>query len=319
MSTTPAAVDRDGDLGRVLRAHAPVVDPWLRRAATTGAEGGAVRAALAEVAPVATVLAGGGDGDEAVLATVRAVLDLVGRGRWHPGRAQRAAVLEVLPVVASWVRSAPTTSVPALVAAADVVGRAGRLDAWAARLTGPPPAADRVRGALLVAAWRAGLARYRDAALREAADLDEAVLAPLLGVEGGAAVLERHRDDRWWWPEVPQRAGVVRRVGGFGPWGGTWVRLPVAAAGGPTGWVAVAGQEAWAVVADVHGSSLVPLPGPVPAPARPVARVDLPVPWDDEVTGVVGEPGGRALLVSRAHSYRLEVVLPDGSAAGRAA
>lgn len=319
MSTTPAALDPDGHLGRVLRAHSPVVDPWLRRAAATGAEGGAVRAALAEVAPVASALAAGGDGDEAVLATVRAVLDLVGRGRWHPGRAQRAAVLEVLPMVASWVRSAPTTSVPALVAAADVVGRAGRLDAWAARLTGPPPPAERVRGALLVAAWRAGLARYRDAALREAVDLDETVLAPLLGVESATDVLERHRGDRWWWPEVPQRAGVVRRVGGFGPWGGTWARLPIAVPGGPTGWVAVAGPEAWAVVADVHGSSLVPLPGAVPPPARPVAPPDLPVPWDDEVTGAVPEPGGRALLVSRAHSYRLEVVLPHGSAAGRAA
>lgn len=319
MSTSRASVDPDGDLGRVLRAHAPVVDPWLRRAAAAGAEGGAVRAALAELAPVATALAGGGDGDEAVLATVRAVLDLVGRGRWHPGRAQRAAVLEVLPVVASWVRSAPTTSVPALVAAADVVGRAGRLDAWASRLAGPPPAADRVRGALLVAAWRAGLARYRDAALREAADLDDAVLAPLLGVEAPAGVLARHRDDRWWWPDVPERPGVVRRVGGFAPWGGTWVRLPVAVAGGPTGWVAVAGQEAWAVVADVHGSSLVPLPGPAAAPARPPAVPDLPVPWDDDVTGAVPEPGGRAVLVSRAHSYRLEVVRLDVAGGTRAA
>lgn len=319
MSPTRTTVDPDGDLGRVLRAHAPVVDPWLRSAAATGAEGGAVRAALAEVAPVASVLAGDGEGDEAVLATVRAVLDLVGRGRWHPGRAQRSAVLEVLPVAASWARSAPAAAVPALVAAADVVGRAGRLDDWAARLTGPPPPPERVRGALLVAAWRAGLARYRDAALREAVGLDEAVLAPLLGVEDGAAALERHRDDRWWWPDAPQRPGVVRRVGGFGPWGGTWVRLPVAVAGGPTGWIAVAGQEAWSVVADVHGSSLVPLPGAAPSPSRPAAQAGLPVPWDDEVTGAVAEPGGRALLVSRAHSYRLEVVRLDTTSEGRAA
>lgn len=247
-----SALDAGSELGRVLRAHAPVVDPWLRRAAATGAEGGTVRAALAEVAPLATALAAGGDdagdadaAEQAVLATVRAVLDLVGRGRWHPGRAQRTAVLEVLPVVAAWARSAPATAVPALVAAADVVGRAGRLDAWAARLTGPPPPPERLRGALLVGAWRAGLARYRDAALREAAGLDPAVLGPLLGVDptSTSAVLERHGDDRWWWPGAPQGTGVVRTVGGFGPWGGTWLRLPVALAGGPTGWVAVAGRE----------------------------------------------------------------------------
>jgi hypothetical protein len=61
----------------------------------------------------------------------------------------------------------------------------------------------------------------------------------------------------------------------------------------------------------VHGSALVPLPGGAPRGVGASGGVEvgrLPVPWDDDVTGAAPASGGRVLLVSRAHSYRLEVV-----------
>lgn len=352
-------LDPGSTLGRVLRAHAATVDPWLRAAQGLGAEPAAVRAALADVVPVADALtathpapaddtptdapptpdgpAPDVPGADAVLAVVRTTLDLVARGRWHTGRAQRTAVVQVLPALAPWVRAHPTHVVPAVVAAADVVARTGLLDAWSARLSAAPAPDDaaHVRPALLVAAWRTGLVRYRDAALDAAAALPVALAGPLLGVapDDVADVLTRHSADRWWWPQVPDGAGVLRRVGGFAAWGGPWVGLPVAVPGGPTGWAVIADGQTWAVVADVHGAGVVPLDdldlsAAADAPPRPRGAVGwllagraaapepaLPVPWQDATTGVV--PGGPAtgddvVLVSRAHSYALDVLRVPG-------
>ena len=84
-------------------------------------------------------------------------------------------------------------------------------------------------------------------------------------------------------------------------------------AGGPTGWVVLSGTTAAAVVADVHGSSFVPLPDAgglaTDPPSDPLP--ELTVPWDDDVTGLAllpALPGGPVALVSRAHSYALDVV-----------
>lgn len=332
------APDPDGPLGRVLRAHAGTVDPWLRGAASAGASGTAVRAALADLDPVAAAL---GDARR-VLPAVRATLDLVARGRWSGAHPQRAAVLRGLPLLGAWCDAHPDAVVDACVAAAAVVGRRVPVERWAALVASAPvPAGSAdVRGALLVAAWRCGLVRYRDAALDAAAALPVEVARALLALAADADVadvLRRHRVDRWWWPGASDAPGVVARVGGFLPLGGPWVGLPRAVPGGPSGWLALADGRRWAVVADAHGSAVVALDGPghagaeeeppaspgnpgSPPPDSPVAPDPpaLPVPWSDVVTGLVpAADGPPVVLVSRAHSYALDVVrvAPAGRAA----
>ncbi|QCB94006.1 hypothetical protein [Cellulomonas shaoxiangyii] len=270
------------------------------------------------------------------LPVVRVTLDLVARGRWAGDHPQRAAVLRALPLLRGWWDAHPDAVVDACVAAAAVVGRRVPVERWAGLVAAAPAPADpvHVRGAMLVAAWRCGLVRYRDAALDAAAHLPAELAGPLLALPGDvdvATVLERHRADRWWWPGAATDPGVVARVGGFLPLGGPWVGLPRAVPGGPSGWLALADGRRWAVVADVHGSAVVALdaelttePGPagdatVPARREPPVPAALPVPWSDTVTGVVPAPAGPAdvVLVSRAHSYALDVVrtAPQGRAA----
>ncbi|ADG74343.1 hypothetical protein Cfla_1445 [Cellulomonas flavigena DSM 20109] len=294
----------------LVRAHAATVDPWLREAAGWGVDAAAARAALTDLEPAVAAL----DGDpEVALPLVRATLDLLARGRWHAASVPRGVVLTVLPRLATWVRAWPADVVPAVLAASRGVARAGLLDAWVDRVARAdvPAAPTDVRPALLVAAWRSGLVRYRDAALDAAAALPAATAAALLEVPEAevGVVLERHRADRWWWPGRDDGPGVVQRVGGFVGWGGPWVQVPRVAAGGPTGWLVVVDGTVGAVVADVHGSAVVGLEDPPPtvAPPRPDAR-RLPVPWLDEVTGAV--PGERpdVLLVARTHSCTLDVV-----------
>ncbi|MFC8190424.1 hypothetical protein ACFUMH_02040 [Cellulomonas sp. NPDC057328] len=330
-----AALRPDGPLGRTLRAHAASVDPWLRAAAAAGARADDVRAALTDLEPVTPRLVDAADGaaddvepgTPALLEVVRVTLDLVARGRWRAGLPQRAAVLKVLPALAPWCRALGGAVVAPVVAAAAVVGRRDVLDRWTALLAAapPPPSAALVRPALLVAAWRCGLVRYRDAALEAAAGLPADVVRALLALPADAdvaALLDRHRSDRWWWPGAPAGAGVLSRAGGFTAWGGPWLTPPRAVVAGPTGWGAVADGYRWSVLADVHGSAVVRLAphtdepwGAGPERAVPAA---LPVPWTDEVTGAAPDPHDPALvLVSRAHSYALDVVrlaAADGAA-----
>lgn len=294
----------------LVRAHAATVDPWLREAAGWGVDAPTARAALTDLEPALVTL----DGDaEVALPLVRATLELLARGRWRAASVPRDVVLTVLPRLATWVRAWPADVVPAVLAASRGVARAGLLDAWVDRVARAdvPAAPTDVRPALLVAAWRSGLVRYRDASLQAAVALPPATAAALLEVPEAevVAVLDRHRADRWWWPGRDDGPGVVQRVGGFVGWGGPWVQVPRVAAGGPTGWLVLVDGTVGAVVADAHGSAVVGLgdPPPTVASPRPDAR-RLPVPWVDQVTGAV--PGERSdvLLVARAHSCTLDVV-----------
>lgn len=299
-------------LARVLREHAATIDPWLRRAADVGVGVSQVREALAEAAPALVALDGAEPRAEVALPVVRTVLDLLARGRWQAGAVQRTTVLRDLPLLAAWVRAWPDDTVPAVVAAAGVVARAHALPGWVARLAAAPAPDEAafVRPALIVAAWRSGLVRYRSAALDAADTLPAGLAAALLGLAAGevGAALARHRADRWWWPGFGDAPGVVLRAGGFVAWGGPWRTRPTVLVGGPTGWGVRADDAAWAVVADVHGTAVLPLPDETGLVAPAPARVTLPVPWRDQVTGVAQAPDAPVALVSRAHSYALDVV-----------
>ncbi|MBM7821238.1 hypothetical protein JOE63_003715 [Cellulosimicrobium cellulans] len=224
-------------------------DAVLARALAHGADRDGLADAVREVAAAADPLARQ-LGADAFAATCDALVDALARlaaaRRWRPGAPERRALLDVVPRLAPWLALAPAVTVAAVVDAARAVGGGpgarGDVTAWAARVVdaaaaggrspasvGPgPSAADLVRGAVLVAAWRSGLVRYRDAALDAARSLPEQVARAALSLPGSGAdgradaadlraVLDRHAADPWWWPAVGQ---------GVEPAGTRWVRLP---------------------------------------------------------------------------------------------
>ena len=293
-------------------------DAVLARALAHGADRDVLADAVREVAaatdPLATQL--GADAFAATCdALVAAVARLAAARRWRAEGPERRAVLDVVPRLAPWLALAPAVTVAAVVDGARAVGGGpgsrGDVTAWAARVVdaaavgaagvpgaGPGPSpVDVVRGAVLVAAWRSGLVRYRDAALAAARSLPEPVaraalsLAPGGGGAGAAdlgAVLERHAADPWWWPGrvdgdlptvrlrgVAEPARVLGRFGGFRGFGGPWLspalvvgadaRHPalrwtlLSPAAGGTG--ADAATDEWTLVADAHGSLVARRPG----------------------------------------------------------
>ena len=171
-----------------------------------------------------------------------------------------------------------------------------------------------VRSTVLVAAWRSGAARFRTAALREAAALPAPLAVAALGLPPGtdpAATLARPAGDPWWWPGYRTEPGVLRRIGGFRGFGGPWLGRPRVVAGGPTGCAVTADGARWAIVADVHGVR-----------RDPAGRRGLgPAHSDDggSPAGALGGHGDRrvpasvgstVLVVSRRHSYHVDAVRP---------
>ncbi|WP_199422020.1 hypothetical protein [Actinotalea solisilvae] len=338
------ALDRASATGAAVADRREALNAVLRRAAAQGAPDALLLAAAAEAVDHARALEGAVAGERAagrlgdvVEALVAAAAAACARGRWREGSSERWA-LSVVPVLEPWVLAAPDAVTAAVVAAAPAVRRGADAGAWvrllaAAASATPPdaPVRDLVRPALLVAAWRSGLSRYRDAALDAVPALPSAVAAAVLGLEPGAAadlgrdVLEPHRADPWWWPDRPATAGVVARYGGFRGLGGPWLTLPAVVGraraddGGP-GWLVHADGQRWVVVDDAHGVSVVRAGTLDAADGRSAPRQDAPppdprllaavVPWDDEVTGAAAcpTPSGTVVLVSRAHSYGLDLV-----------
>ncbi|MCO7274531.1 hypothetical protein [Cellulosimicrobium cellulans] len=249
-------------------------DAVLARALAHGADRDGLADAVREVAAAADPLARQ-LGADAFAATCDALVDALARlaaaRRWRPGAPERRALLDVVPRLAPWLALAPAATVAAVVDAARAVGGGpgsrGDVTAWAERVVAAAaaspaagqdvPTAGTVRGAVLVAAWRSGLVRYRDAALDAARSLPEPVARAALSLPasgaGGAsgpvgtvdaadlrAVLDRHAADPWWWPAVgpgdepararwvllpgaPGPAQVLGRFGGFRGFGGPWL------------------------------------------------------------------------------------------------
>jgi hypothetical protein len=224
-------------------------DAALARALALGADRDVLAQAVREAAVAADPLAGplGADAFAATCdALVDAVARLVAARRWRVGGPERHAVLDLVPRLGPWLAAAPAVTVAAVVDGARAVGSGpgsrGDVAGWATRVVaaaeaspaaGPgAPVAGTVRGAVLVAAWRSGLVRYRDAALDAARSLPAqvaraALSLPATGADarsGSAdlrAVLDRHAVDPWWWP-----ADAEGDEEGDGPAGTTWVRTP---------------------------------------------------------------------------------------------
>ncbi|MFF2832983.1 hypothetical protein ACFVSK_14580 [Cellulosimicrobium cellulans] len=242
-------------------------DAALARALALGADRDVLAEAVREAAVAADPLAGplGADAFAATCdALVDAVARLVAARRWRVGGPERHAVLDLVPRLGPWLAAAPAVTVAAVVDRARArgggPGSRGDVAGWAARVvaaaaTSPAaapgaPAAGTVRGAVLVAAWRSGLVRYRDAALAAARSLPAqvaraALSLPVTGADAQTgpadlrAVLDRHAADPWWWPASPQSdepggtrwvrlpgapgpAQVLGRFGGFRGFGGPW-------------------------------------------------------------------------------------------------
>ncbi|WP_421740762.1 hypothetical protein [Cellulomonas sp.] len=308
-------VDRASAFGRWLVADRSAVDAVLQGAVARGGDRDVVRAAVVDLAASAEAFAAGGDLDPVLArALLTRVVDLAARGRWAVGGADRTAVTDVLPRLTGLLRSQPVATVDAVCAASRAVARAGDLALFGSLLAAVPEVAGpaTVRSVVLVATWRSGAARFREAALREARSLPAPVAAAVLAMPEGTDPVEalaRHALDPWWWPGYRSEPGVLRRVGGFRGFGGPWVTAPRVVPGGPTGCAVTADGATWAVVADVHGAAVVRLGDEQPRPEPATAPARLPVPWADRITGTApASADGAVLLVSRLHSYWVDAV-----------
>ncbi|MCB7136321.1 hypothetical protein [Cellulosimicrobium marinum] len=338
----------------------------LARAVAHGAERDVVADAVRDVARAVDPLADRLDGP-AFAATCDAVLDAVARlaatRRWRQERArstpEQHVLVDVVPSLVPWLVVAPGVTVAAAVDAARALdggaGSRGDLAGWSARVVaaahaGTAVTAETVRGAVLVAAWRSGLVRYRRAALDAARSLPETVARAALSLGPGTApdvagVLDRHATDPWWWPGEESRARtavtlpgvhgaarVLGRFGGFRGFGGPWLS-PAVVVGTDARhpglrWHLLADDAGtttgWTLVADVHGSLVARTAGGVePGVAHrddaqllgPGAGVPAPRRETDlaDVTGTASldTPSGRLLLLSRSGSYDVVLVRWD--------
>jgi len=326
----------------------------LARAVALGADRDDVAAAVRELRPVVDGLAPALDAGElagVVDALVSTATRCVAARRWRPDSAERWAVLALAPQVLPWLRTAPAVTVAALTDAARPVAARGDATGWGRRvsaaaevagaatlaarggpasegLAAPGSPAATVRDVVLVAAWRSGLVRYRQAALRAAASLPSPVAAAALDLAPGTdvgAVLERHANDPWWWPGQAAAAShgaapAVSRFGGFRGFGGPWLTLPlvVGPLPGEPGllWAVRTARpqaEDWTLVCDVHGWAVLraaPGADERPAPGATDRTPPAGVPWLDDVTGQASTltPSTHLTLVSREHSYSLDLV-----------
>jgi hypothetical protein len=133
-----------------------------------------------------------------------------------------------------------------------------------------------------VAAWRAGLVQYREAALPIARALPRKLALPCLGVSPGLpdadwqTRLDRLENDRWYSPatDKPEDASrylrIVRATGGFRGFGGPCLRPPAVTIGDGLLFVSD-GEASWQLLADVFGTCWQRIPK---CPARDSAGVE---------------------------------------------
>lgn len=138
--------------------------------------------------------------------------------------------------------------------------------------------ADELLRAGQVAAWRHGLAHYRDSALERARQLDRELLALALTVPPGDwsdEMLPRMARNRWYRPDKPPQAAprVMIGVGAFVGFGGRFAEPPLV--GTIDGELLLhSGGQRYSLHADVYGANVQPHSDGKLAPAR-----ELPPGW----------------------------------------
>jgi len=227
----------------------------------------------------------------------------------------------LLPALAPVVLVDPRRALTLITNAADTLARTpgARPEQWCALVAASAPhlrSLVELERVGQVAAWRSGMAAYRDGALAIAATLSVPQLAAVLQVE--TAGLERLRLDPWYLPQMngsslgpgtpsksqsPASPTDVVRVGTFRGLGGAFQRPPVVALDDRGRLVASDGEERWFVMADAFGSAVVRAGGNPkltrpPKRSRPAA-VHRRIP---ELTSWARTPGAWAVTSSLSHA-----------------
>ncbi|MGI4730172.1 MAG: hypothetical protein ACRYFW_00310 [Janthinobacterium lividum] len=272
-----------------------------------------VVAAVAEAAPgrVAEVVAAG---FEMIVALV--AQRLIGPGARRPVVDRLWA--EVAPAYAALVAERPVATLGRLTNAALRLDAAAgvRVEEWlrAMRALAPLLDADTLAPAGQVAAWRAGMAHYREGALRAADALPDAVALAATGATGSwAEVRARLAADRWWTPAGG--AGPVS-FGGFAGLGGPFAEPPEIAAAAD-GFLVRSGERHGLLVADACGATLHPAsadefaaavrtPGPRVGPAG-IEAGDRTIAVDLPTEGLVAVAIGHSVGVASPFSHFVEV------------
>jgi hypothetical protein len=188
---------------------------------------------------------------------------LAGPGGRHAVIAE--AWKNLLPALAPLVALAPRRMIAAVTNALCQLATTpdAQVEKWTAQLQ--PIAAelasvDDFLRAGQVAAWRCGLAHYREGALAAAAELPPALALRLLSAPPNAAwdeVLARLRAARWWQPAAAvstEPLRVVRTAGAFRGFGGLFAEPPRVAA--VDGQIFVrSGSSQWLLTADCFGAT----------------------------------------------------------------
>jgi hypothetical protein len=177
---------------------------------------------------------------------------------------------EILPQAIRFLAREPLRLVGSLSNAIDNVASqsGGRPEQWIEVMRTLSPQCDSIDKWLelgKVAAWRAGLVQYRDAALRIARQLPRELAAKCMGLDDAPAdrdwlaLLDRLKEDPWHAPakqedEVSQASPrIVRETGGFRGFGGPCLRPPTVAVCDGELFVAD-GHARWRLLADVFGT-----------------------------------------------------------------
>lgn len=141
------------------------------------------------------------------------------------------------------------------------------------------------RAAGHVIAWRAGMPQQRESALASCRSLAPKIARIALGVPDAdttavTAVIDRLAADPWLTPErafakpAARALRVVATAGAFRGFGGPFSRPPRVLNGSGGALIAVDRERHWILKADVFGTALFPLPGPV-REVRTEARLRL--------------------------------------------
>lgn len=188
---------------------------------------------------------------------------LAGPGGRYPVIAK--AWRELLPAVARLVAESPGRVIGAVTNALLQLASAAEIRAaeWMERLlsvTSELTSVDLLLRAGQVAAWRCGLAHYREGALAASDTLPPALALRLVGASANATwpeVRARLSKERWWNPSHETKREslrVVRTAGGFRGFGGLFAEPPTVAS--LDGRIFVrSGEGRWLLTADAFGAT----------------------------------------------------------------